>query len=127
MALFSECTAKYAPILLDTADIVRDGMLHQRFDAHWTPVKSIGVRLRRWRERFIVLIRAERVAQKTVDPSSQCLNKLRIGHLGIIPTHPSVLNTTAAQFSKNRLSQPLAIEKRLAMGALQPGQRLFRF
>ena len=29
MALLFECTAKYAPILLDTADIVRDAMLRQ--------------------------------------------------------------------------------------------------
>jgi hypothetical protein len=29
MALFSECPVKYAPNLLDTADIVRDACLHQ--------------------------------------------------------------------------------------------------
>ena len=28
MALFSECTDRYAPNLLDTADIVRDAMFH---------------------------------------------------------------------------------------------------
>jgi len=30
MALFFECTEKYAPNLLDTADIVRDAMFRQQ-------------------------------------------------------------------------------------------------
>jgi hypothetical protein len=30
MALFSECPVKYAPNLLDTADIVRDACLRQQ-------------------------------------------------------------------------------------------------
>src|ERR1700690_1816714 len=33
MALFSECTDRYVQKLLDTADIVREAMLQQRFGA----------------------------------------------------------------------------------------------
>src|SRR5690348_5023916 len=91
------------------------------------PMESIVIRLRRRRARLTLLIRVKRVAQKRIDSSSHSFDQLRIGHLRITVTHPSTLNATAVQFSKNRLCQPLAIEKRLAMRAIQPGQRLFLF
>jgi hypothetical protein len=37
MALFSECTDRYAQKLLDTADIVREAMLHQLTFPHGDP------------------------------------------------------------------------------------------
>lgn len=58
----------------------------KRFDAH-RPANLIVIRLRRRPGRFTVLSRAERFAQKTVNPPSLGLNQLRVSHLGIIPTN----------------------------------------
>jgi len=75
----------------------------------------------------MVVLRAERVAEETVDSSLHRLNKLRIGYRWTILLHSSILNVTAPQFRENRLSQCIAIEKGLAMRAPQAGERLLGF
>jgi hypothetical protein len=74
-----------------------------------------------------VRIRAKRVAQKRHRSLAALPDQLGIAHLGITPTHVSGLNTTEAQISEKRLSQPLAIERDWQCAHLKPRQCLFLF